>query len=106
MTVVMDGKAVAHGIHSRVAAQVSVTYGEEPTAAPGLATSWWATILPVPDTSPRNGPAAGMRDLHRLLPGNATQEDLTTVIEELAADQGVSGSLLQLPPPRGWTGRR
>jgi 5,10-methylene-tetrahydrofolate dehydrogenase/methenyl tetrahydrofolate cyclohydrolase len=40
--------------------------------------------------------AAGMADLHRHLPGTASQRDVEALLDELAADDDVSGILLQL----------
>jgi methylenetetrahydrofolate dehydrogenase (NADP+)/methenyltetrahydrofolate cyclohydrolase len=42
---------------------------------------------------------AGMRDLHRHLSADITQEQAVAVIDELAADSEVTGILLQLPLP-------
>jgi methylenetetrahydrofolate dehydrogenase (NADP+)/methenyltetrahydrofolate cyclohydrolase len=44
---------------------------------------------------------AGMRDLHQSLPGDARQDQVAAVIDELAADPAVAGILLQLPLPAG-----
>ena len=42
---------------------------------------------------------AGIEDLHRRLPKDATQEQVAAALDELAADPAVSGILLQLPLP-------
>lgn len=103
MTTRIDGKAIARRIRSRVAEEVAAAFsGAE--SAPGL-----ATILVGDDPASavyvankrRAIREAGMRDFHRSLPEQATQEEVAAVIEELAADPGVSGILLQLPLPKG-----
>lgn len=102
-TALIDGKAVAARIRARVAAEVAAEF-PDPARAPGL-----ATVLVGDDpasavyvASKRRAVAqAGMRDLHRLLPGTSTQREVAAVIEELAADPAVSGILLQLPLPKG-----
>jgi methylenetetrahydrofolate dehydrogenase (NADP+)/methenyltetrahydrofolate cyclohydrolase len=71
--------------------------------APGL-----ATVLigedPASEVYVRNkrrlSVEAGMRDLHRHLPGDVDQESTAALIDELAADPAVSGILLQLPTPK------
>ncbi|MCL4162288.1 UNVERIFIED_CONTAM: hypothetical protein GTU68_024884, partial [Idotea baltica] len=42
-----------------------------------------------------------MRSLHHQLPGDATQEQVESIIAELNADADVDGILLQLPLPKG-----
>jgi methylenetetrahydrofolate dehydrogenase (NADP+) / methenyltetrahydrofolate cyclohydrolase len=103
LTTRIDGKAIARGIRSRVAEEVAAAFSDS-ASAPGL-----ATILVGDDPASavyvankrRAIRAAGMRDFHRSLPEQATQEEVAAVIDELAADPGVSGILLQLPLPKG-----
>jgi methylenetetrahydrofolate dehydrogenase (NADP+)/methenyltetrahydrofolate cyclohydrolase len=103
MTALIDGKAIAARIRARVAAEVAAEF-PGPAGAPGL-----ATVLVGDDqasavyvASKRRAVAqAGMRDLHRSLPGTSTQREVAAVIDELAADPAVSGILLQLPLPKG-----
>jgi methylenetetrahydrofolate dehydrogenase (NADP+)/methenyltetrahydrofolate cyclohydrolase len=103
MTALIDGKAIAARIRAAVAAEVAAKFSG-PAGAPGL-----ATVLVGDDqasavyvASKRRAVAqAGMRDLHRSLPGTSTQREVAAVIDELAADPAVSGILLQLPLPKG-----
>jgi methylenetetrahydrofolate dehydrogenase (NADP+)/methenyltetrahydrofolate cyclohydrolase len=103
VTVKIDGKAVAREVRERVAAEVTARYPDS-AHAPGL-----ATILVGDDpasavyvASKRRAVAqAGMRDLHQSLPGDARQDQVAAVIDELATDPAVSGILLQLPLPPG-----
>ncbi|MFD2419800.1 bifunctional methylenetetrahydrofolate dehydrogenase/methenyltetrahydrofolate cyclohydrolase FolD [Amycolatopsis pigmentata] len=94
---VIDGRAVAAGVRARVAREVATL----PTP-PGL-----ATVLIGDDPASaiyvrnkrRQCAEAGMRDLHRHLPGEITQEAAAAVVDELASDPQVTGILLQLPLP-------
>ena len=103
MTRRIDGTAVARRVRAEVAAEVAATCSD-PSATPGL-----ATILVGDDPASavyvaskrRAVREAGMRDLHRSLPADATQRQVAAVIDELAADPAVSGILLQLPLPPG-----
>jgi methylenetetrahydrofolate dehydrogenase (NADP+)/methenyltetrahydrofolate cyclohydrolase len=101
VTTVIDGKAVAKRIRAETGAQVAAQFAATP---PGL-----ATVLVGDDPASavyvaskrRAVREAGMRDLHRALPASATQEEVAAVIDELAADRGCAGILLQLPVPKG-----
>jgi len=103
VTAVIDGKAVARRVRARVAAEVAAAF-PDPATAPGL-----ATVLVGDDPASavyvankrRAVREAGMRDLHRSLPADVTQSQVAAVIDELVADPGVSGILLQLPLPPG-----
>jgi methylenetetrahydrofolate dehydrogenase (NADP+)/methenyltetrahydrofolate cyclohydrolase len=97
----IDGTAVARNVREGVAkgvAELAAAGGP----APGL-----ATVLigddPASEVYVRNKRracvAAGMRDLHRHLPADVTQREAAALLDELAADPGVSGILLQLPVP-------
>ncbi|MFD6274414.1 bifunctional 5,10-methylenetetrahydrofolate dehydrogenase/5,10-methenyltetrahydrofolate cyclohydrolase [Streptomyces sp. NPDC060209] len=100
MTTMIDGARIAKGIRVRVAARVAAAAGT--ALVPGL-----ATILVGDDpasavyvTAKRRAVReAGMRDIHRHLPQQATQAEVASVIDELATDPGVSGILVQLPLP-------
>jgi methylenetetrahydrofolate dehydrogenase (NADP+) / methenyltetrahydrofolate cyclohydrolase len=98
---VIDGKAAARQVREDVAKGVAeLVAAGGPT--PGL-----ATVLigddPASQVYVRNKRracvAAGMRDLHRHLPADVTQEAAARLVDELAADPDVSGILLQLPAP-------
>jgi methylenetetrahydrofolate dehydrogenase (NADP+)/methenyltetrahydrofolate cyclohydrolase len=45
----------------------------------------------------KRGVEAGMRDTHRYLSGDVTQETAVAVIDELASDHDVTRILVQLP---------
>jgi methylenetetrahydrofolate dehydrogenase (NADP+)/methenyltetrahydrofolate cyclohydrolase len=98
---IIDGTAVAHQIREEVAKGVAELEAIS-RPAPGL-----ATVLigddPASEVYVRNKRracvTAGMRDLHRHLPAGATQGEAAALLDELAADPGVSGILLQLPVP-------
>jgi methylenetetrahydrofolate dehydrogenase (NADP+)/methenyltetrahydrofolate cyclohydrolase len=97
----MDGTAVARQVRDDVAKGVERLV-EGGGTAPGL-----ATVLigddPASEVYVRNKRracvAAGMRDLHRQLPGDVDQDKAAALLDELAADPEVSGILLQLPTP-------
>ncbi|GIF23702.1 methylenetetrahydrofolate dehydrogenase (NADP+)/methenyltetrahydrofolate cyclohydrolase [Actinoplanes tereljensis] len=97
MTTFIDGKAVALRVRAQVAAEVATL-----SRKPGL-----ATILVGDDPASAVYVAgkrkavreAGMRDLHRYLPATVSQGQVAAVLDELAADPGCDGILLQLPLP-------
>ncbi|GAA2880989.1 bifunctional methylenetetrahydrofolate dehydrogenase/methenyltetrahydrofolate cyclohydrolase FolD [Pseudonocardia halophobica] len=99
--VVIDGKASAARVREEVARDVAALVAET-GQRPGL-----ATVLigadPASEVYVRNKRtacrAAGMEDLHRYLPADVSQEVAEKVLDELAADDFVSGILLQLPLP-------
>ncbi|MFE4216251.1 bifunctional 5,10-methylenetetrahydrofolate dehydrogenase/5,10-methenyltetrahydrofolate cyclohydrolase [Streptomyces sp. NPDC056844] len=101
-TAVIDGTRIARTIRTRIAAQVAEAARAGRT--PGL-----ATVLVGNDPASavyvaakrRAVRQAGMNDFHCHLPTGATQAEVARVIDELAADPGVSGILLQLPLPDG-----
>ncbi|MFC5997032.1 bifunctional methylenetetrahydrofolate dehydrogenase/methenyltetrahydrofolate cyclohydrolase FolD [Pseudonocardia hispaniensis] len=98
---VMDGTSLARRIREEVAAGVAALT-ETVGATPGL-----ATVLigadPASEVYVRNKRracvAAGMRDLHRQLPAEASQAQVADLIDELAEADEVSGILVQLPAP-------
>ena len=93
----IDGTAVAERVRKQVAAEVAAL-----ATPPGL-----ATVLVGDDPASaiyvRNKRKrcieAGMRDVHRHLPGDISQGAAAAVIDELAADPNVMGILVQLPLP-------
>jgi methylenetetrahydrofolate dehydrogenase (NADP+)/methenyltetrahydrofolate cyclohydrolase len=103
MTARIDGQAIAQRVRARLAEEVASAFGGS-ARTPGL-----ATILVGDDPASavyvaskrRAVSQAGLRDLHRALPEQATQDDVAAVIDQLAADPEVSGILLQLPLPKG-----
>ena len=98
----IDGTAVARRVREDVGRGV-----EKLVAAGGVAPGL-ATVLigddPASEVYVRNkrrlSVEAGMRDLHRHLPGDVDQETVASLIDELAEDPAVSGILLQLPTPK------
>jgi methylenetetrahydrofolate dehydrogenase (NADP+) / methenyltetrahydrofolate cyclohydrolase len=97
----IDGRAIAQDVRARVAREVAALVAET-GAAPGL-----ATVLVGDDpasaiyvSNKRTACAeAGIVDLHRHLPAEASAEHLAALIAELNADQACSGILLQRPLP-------
>ena len=98
----IDGTAVARRVRADVAQGVGKLVGDG-GEAPGL-----ATVLVGDDPASevyvrskrRLSVEAGMRDLHRHLPGDVDQATAAALVDELAADPAVSGILLQLPTPK------
>jgi methylenetetrahydrofolate dehydrogenase (NADP+)/methenyltetrahydrofolate cyclohydrolase len=96
---IIDGKAVAAEVRARVAAEV-----KEMSATPGL-----ATVLVGDDPASaiyvrRKHEACeevGIRSVGHELPADTSQEDLLALVDELAADEQISGILVQLPLPEG-----
>jgi methylenetetrahydrofolate dehydrogenase (NADP+) / methenyltetrahydrofolate cyclohydrolase len=93
----VDGAGVARRVREEVAREVAGL--REP---PGL-----ATVLVGDDPASaiyvrskrQRCVEAGIRDLHRHLPGDVSQARAVAVVDELAADSAVTGILLQLPLP-------
>jgi methylenetetrahydrofolate dehydrogenase (NADP+)/methenyltetrahydrofolate cyclohydrolase len=93
----IDGTAVAARIGARVAADVAGL-----ATPPGL-----ATVLigedPASAVYVRNKRKrcveVGIRDVHRHLPGDISQNAALAVIDHLASDSNVTGILVQLPLP-------
>jgi methylenetetrahydrofolate dehydrogenase (NADP+)/methenyltetrahydrofolate cyclohydrolase len=99
MTVFVDGRAAAARVKAEVAAEV-VAFGSVPGLATVLVGDDPASAVYVASKR-RAVREAGMRDLHRSLPGHVGQAEVAAVLDELAADPAVSGILLQLPLPSG-----
>jgi methylenetetrahydrofolate dehydrogenase (NADP+) / methenyltetrahydrofolate cyclohydrolase len=100
---VIDGKAVAAEVRARVKAEVEELVASG-ASAPGL-----ATVLVGDDPASaiyvrRKHEAceeAGIRSIGHELPASVSQEELLSLVDELAADPEVSGILVQLPLPEG-----
>ncbi|WP_224389999.1 bifunctional 5,10-methylenetetrahydrofolate dehydrogenase/5,10-methenyltetrahydrofolate cyclohydrolase [Pseudonocardia sp. ICBG1293] len=94
---VIDGRAVARGVRAETARRAAAL-----TAAPVL-----ATVLVGDDPASgvyvaskrKAAVAAGIGDVHRHLPGTTAESEVAAVLDELAADDGITGILLQLPLP-------
>jgi methylenetetrahydrofolate dehydrogenase (NADP+)/methenyltetrahydrofolate cyclohydrolase len=98
---VIDGTAIAARVRAELADRVR-GYRERTGRTPGL-----ATVLVGDDPASvvyvgrkrKLAAEAGITDHHRHLPADATGTSIAAVIDELAADDAVSGILLQLPLP-------
>jgi methylenetetrahydrofolate dehydrogenase (NADP+) / methenyltetrahydrofolate cyclohydrolase len=103
---IIDGRAVAARIRAEVATDV-VRFELETGRPPGL-----ATILVGDDPASAIYVAnkrtacseAGIADLHRHLPEDATQDEVAELIDTCNGDPDVDGILLQLPVPEGLDG--
>ncbi|GAB3615689.1 bifunctional methylenetetrahydrofolate dehydrogenase/methenyltetrahydrofolate cyclohydrolase FolD [Okibacterium endophyticum] len=99
----IDGRQVSRDLRARLAEEVA-GFVAETGHTPGL-----ATVLVGDDPASevyvankrKQAAAAGITDHHVHLEADATQERIATVIRDLAADDAVSGILLQLPIPAG-----
>ena len=102
MTLLIDGKAFAAGLRTRVAEGVAALVSKG-VARPGL-----ATVLigadPASEVYVRSkGKTAaeiGMASFDHRLPAETTQAELLELIGRLNADPAVSGILVQLPLPK------
>jgi methylenetetrahydrofolate dehydrogenase (NADP+)/methenyltetrahydrofolate cyclohydrolase len=98
---IIDGKAFAAGLRTRIAAQVA-TFAEAAGRAPGL-----AVVLVGEDAASavyvRNkGKAtqgAGMISVEHRLPADVPQDALLDLVDALNADPAIDGILVQLPLP-------
>ena len=101
---IIDGTQIARDLRARVAEEVAA-FRRTTGIIPGL-----ATILvggdPASEVYVRNKrtavTAAGMADLHHHLDADISQSAIAELIAKLAADDTVSGILLQLPLPKGF----
>jgi methylenetetrahydrofolate dehydrogenase (NADP+)/methenyltetrahydrofolate cyclohydrolase len=100
---IIDGTQIARDLRARVVADVAA-FRRSTGIVPGL-----ATLLvgedPASEVYVRNkrkaATEAGMADLHHHLDVGIGQSAIAELIAELAADDAVSGILLQLPLPKG-----
>jgi len=98
---IIDGKAFAAGLRSRVAAEVT-RLKQESAFTPGL-----AVVLVGEDPASqvyvrnkhRSTDEAGMASFEHRLPVETGQEELLALVQELNDDQSVHGILVQLPLP-------
>ena len=98
---IIDGKAQAAALRTRIAAQVAdlvavtgrrpglavVLVGEDPASAVYVRSKGKATV------------AAGMLGIEHRLPADVPQADLLALVASLNADRAVDGILVQLPLP-------
>src|SRR5436309_16016178 len=101
MATIIDGKAIAAEIRLAVKDGVA-THRPASGAAPGL-----ATVRVGDDPASKIYVAGkhraceevGMRSIGHELPGDASESDVLDLVEELNADDAVSGMVVQLPLP-------
>ena len=104
---ILDGKAAAAEIRSALAERVALL--AERGIVPGL-----GTVLVGDDPGSRayvNGKhrdcaEVGIASIRRDLPADATQEQVEEVVDELNADPGCTGYIVQLPLPAGLDAQR
>ncbi len=104
---ILDGKAAAAEIRSALAERVALL--AERGIVPGL-----GTVLVGDDPGSRayvNGKhrdcaEVGIASIRRDLPAEATQEQVEEVVDELNADPGCTGYIVQLPLPAGLDAQR
>jgi methylenetetrahydrofolate dehydrogenase (NADP+)/methenyltetrahydrofolate cyclohydrolase len=104
---ILDGKAAAAEIRSALAERVALL--AERGIVPGL-----GTVLVGDDPGSRayvNGKhrdcaEVGIASIRRDLPADATQEQVEEVVDELNADRGCTGYIVQLPLPAGLDAQR
>jgi methylenetetrahydrofolate dehydrogenase (NADP+) / methenyltetrahydrofolate cyclohydrolase len=98
---IIDGKAVAQGLRAKVRDEVAV-FTAETGRRPGL-----ATVLVGNDpasavyvgSKQKACAECGITGFDHRLPADTPQEELAALLDELNADDQVSGILLQLPVP-------
>ncbi len=95
----IDGKAVAAGLRSRVAAAVA-GLPAQPALAVVLVGNDPASEVYVRSKIRLTG-EVGMRSIHHRLPDTASQVEVENLIAALNADLDIDGILLQLPLPAG-----
>jgi methylenetetrahydrofolate dehydrogenase (NADP+)/methenyltetrahydrofolate cyclohydrolase len=98
----IDGKAAAAALVGRVAddaARLAREHGVTPGLAVVLVGDDPASTIYVRSKIRRTA-EAGMRSFDHRLPGDASEDDLLSVIQRLNADPQVHGILVQLPLPR------
>jgi methylenetetrahydrofolate dehydrogenase (NADP+) / methenyltetrahydrofolate cyclohydrolase len=101
---IIDGKAVAAEVRANVANGVREFADAHGANVPGL-----ATVLVGEDPASqvyvgnkrRQTEEVGMRSIHHGLDALTPQDELLALIDELNADDGVDGILVQLPLPDG-----
>ncbi len=99
---ILDGKAAATAIKAELAVRVAALAGRG--IVPGL-----GTVLVGDDPGSRayvNGKhrdcaEVGLASIRRELPADATQPQVEAVVDELNADPGCTGYIVQLPLPAG-----
>lgn len=95
----ISGKEVAANVRARVGEAVAALPGQ-PALAVVLVGEDPASQVYVRNKV-KQTEETGMRSLHHVLPADASQDDVETLISQLNDDAGVDGILLQLPLPKG-----
>jgi methylenetetrahydrofolate dehydrogenase (NADP+)/methenyltetrahydrofolate cyclohydrolase len=98
---VIDGKAVAAGVRSRVAGEVAAfeaEHGRTPVLVTVIVGDDPASEVYVGGKHRACG-EVGMRSLHHGLAAETTEDELLGLVEELNLDDDVDGILVQLPVP-------
>lgn len=101
MAEIIDGKTLARQLNERTAAEVAAhvaATGKAPGLAVLLVGNDPASEVYVRRKVKESG-RAGIRSIEHRLPEDSAQEDLLALIDNLNADQDVSGILVQLPLP-------
>lgn len=100
---IIDGKAVAAGVRAQVKVEVAEIVASG-AAAPGLATVLVGDDLASAVYVRRKHEAceeAGIRSIGHELAASTTRAELLELVDALAADDSISGILVQLPLPGG-----
>jgi len=98
---IIDGKAIAAEVRAQVAREVSEhreRYGESPGLATVLVGDDPASKIYVSGKH-RASEEVGIRSIAHELPGDTSEEELVELVEELNADDAVTGYIVQLPLP-------
>jgi methylenetetrahydrofolate dehydrogenase (NADP+)/methenyltetrahydrofolate cyclohydrolase len=99
---IIDGKAVAAGLRTKVAAEVrrlATQHGITPGLAVVLVGSNPASLSYV-GSKAKVSVETGMRSFDHRPPDTVSQQDLLALVQKLNADPAVHGILVQLPLPR------
>jgi methylenetetrahydrofolate dehydrogenase (NADP+) / methenyltetrahydrofolate cyclohydrolase len=103
---IIDGRAVAAGVRSRVAREVEElvsAHGRRPGLATILAGDDPASQVYVRNKR-KSSESVGIASIHHELPAATSHDELAELIAALNEDDAVSGILLQLPVPPGIDG--
>jgi methylenetetrahydrofolate dehydrogenase (NADP+) / methenyltetrahydrofolate cyclohydrolase len=98
---IIDGKAIAADVRAQVAREVAEhreRYGETPGLATVLVGDDPASKIYVQNKH-RAAEEIGIRSFGHDLPGDTAEDDLIDLVEELNADDAVTGFIVQLPLP-------
>ena len=98
---IIDGKAIAADVRAQVAREVAEhreRYGESPGLATVLVGDDPASKIYVGNKH-RAAEEVGIRSFGHDLPGDTPEEELLELVEELNADDAVTGFIVQLPLP-------